>query len=92
MAYKYRCELVNITRVYRVLLMSWEKVDICGENEYCQNTIGSYDCFCKKGYELNDNVCKKKVLSERYANIEQTLTDISWVTTQLQNDKVSRVF
>ena len=46
-------------------LLNWAKVDICGENEYCQNTVGSYDCFCKKGYELSDNVCKKKVLSER---------------------------
>ncbi|XP_053408702.1 uncharacterized protein LOC123559399 isoform X2 [Mercenaria mercenaria] len=29
-----------------------------GENEECTNTLGSYSCTCKKGYTLDNNVCK----------------------------------
>lgn len=30
-----------------------ELVDICGMNERCTNTVGSYACHCHLGYEYS---------------------------------------
>ncbi len=28
--------------------------DICGPNSICNNTVGSYNCSCKSGYNVTD--------------------------------------
>ncbi len=32
--------------------------ELCVENEYCKNVIGSYQCKCKRGFERNAGKCK----------------------------------
>ena len=29
--------------------------DLCDQNSYCNNTLGSYSCICNPGYSLNGN-------------------------------------
>mgnify|MGYP002716510851 FL=1 len=30
---------------------------ICGKNEICENTFGSFSCVCRKGYEMFEENC-----------------------------------
>ena len=32
----------------------------CNKNTVCRNTIGSYECDCKDGYEMKGNDCVGK--------------------------------
>ncbi|PVD30019.1 hypothetical protein C0Q70_09280 [Pomacea canaliculata] len=32
----------------------FENQDLCGEDQMCQNEVGSYTCLCKRGYILNN--------------------------------------
>ena len=33
------------------------KLDECSSNAECTDTIGSYECSCKKGFEGDGTVC-----------------------------------
>ena len=32
-----------------------EGIDDCGENQICNNTIGSYECPCREGFVTTDD-------------------------------------
>ena len=34
----------------------------CQKNSECRNTIGSYKCICKEGFEGNELFCNGKLL------------------------------
>lgn len=33
----------------------------CSSNAFCENSIGSYSCICKEGYE-NSPICSGKII------------------------------
>ena len=39
-----------------------EGFNLCENNSYCVNTIGSYHCQCNHGYEGDGNNCSKSML------------------------------
>ena len=41
---------------------------ICHEDAFCNNTYGSYNCTCKKGFEGNGKHCQLKGKNVSYKN------------------------
>ena len=37
--------------------------DLCGENEVCTDTSGSYTCGCLEGYEREGLLCTSEIVS-----------------------------
>ena len=35
---------------------------LCGSNGVCNNTVGSYTCSCKDGYQMVDSTCTSEWL------------------------------
>ena len=57
--------LVQYTYIHLLVLLD---IDECSVNnggceDICNNTIGSYDCFCKDGFEGNGAFCHGKLKS-----------------------------
>ena len=44
-----QCEDINECNVGRT--------DVCGVDSECQNSIGSYRCICKQGFQLRNSAC-----------------------------------
>lgn len=51
----------------------------CHANADCINTLGSYHCRCKKGYEGNGTVCTRKHLYLQYMYIEEESTIVNHI-------------
>ena len=41
----------------------------CHENAWCNNTQGSFDCFCKPGYDGDGLNCTGKIICMRLVNV-----------------------
>ena len=41
----------------------------CHENAWCNNTQGSFDCFCKPGYNRDGHNCAGKIIYLRLVNV-----------------------
>ena len=38
-----------------------ENQDVCGFLKNCKNLEGSYQCDCKEGYQLNEDICEGNI-------------------------------
>ena len=41
----------------------------CHENAWCNNTQGSFDCFCKLGYDGDGHNCTGKIICMPLVNV-----------------------
>ena len=44
----------------------------CHENAWCNNTQGSFDCFCKPGYDGDGHNCTGKIIYMLLVNVRQS--------------------
>ena len=58
---------LNIILIYYLDVNECATYDnLCESNANCINTVGSYRCVCKDGFQLNKDICEKGIFSQSF--------------------------